>query len=217
MTEYALSRLGNRLRPQEEAARQRCGAQAAGHRGRAGALACAAVVFALEAGAGPALAAHPKPPPEPAAHATPSGLPVPRYASLKFGEVNARGGPGDDYKLLWTYRIRGLPLQVIAESAEWRRVCDPEGAVAWVHQRTLDARRTVMRTQEDGLPVRRNPKADSPTVAVLAGRSLAHFESCRNGWCRISAGKARGWIPAATVWGTADTPQCRLPFARPAG
>ena len=49
---------------------------------------------------------------------TPSGLDVPRYVSLKFNEVNARGGPGDDYKLLWTYRARGLPLQVIAETSD---------------------------------------------------------------------------------------------------
>ncbi len=44
----------------------------------------------------------------------PSGLPVPRYVTLKFDTVNARGGPGDDYKLLWVYRTRGLPLQIVA-------------------------------------------------------------------------------------------------------
>ena len=31
---------------------------------------------------------------------TPSGLPVPRYVSLKFDPVNARAGPGDDHRLL---------------------------------------------------------------------------------------------------------------------
>ena len=57
---------------------------------------------------------------------TPSGLPVPRYVSLKFDKVNARSGPGDDHRLLFVYRVRGLPMQVVAETAEWRRVCDPE-------------------------------------------------------------------------------------------
>ena len=41
---------------------------------------------------------------------TPSGMPVPRYVSLKFEKVNARAGPGDDHKLLFVYRVRGLPL-----------------------------------------------------------------------------------------------------------
>ena len=58
-------------------------------------------------------------------HPTPSGLPVPRYVSLKFDSVNARAGPSDDHRLLWVFHARGLPVQVIAETEDWRRVCDP--------------------------------------------------------------------------------------------
>ena len=82
---------------------------------------------------------------------TPSGMPVPRYVSLKFDKVNARAGPGDDHKLLFVYRVRGLPLQVIAETSEWRRVCDPEGTLAWVHKRVTD-RRTTMNTTAQPWP-----------------------------------------------------------------
>jgi SH3-like domain-containing protein len=155
-----------------------------------------------------ALAAAPPP------RVTPSGLPVPRYAALKFGEVNARAGPGDDYRLLWIYRARGLPLQIIAETADWRRVCDPEGAVAWVHQRTVDARRTVMRVKPEPLPMRRRPDPKSPATAELAGRSLAALGPCRGGWCQVSAGRAKGWAPAAELWGTSDAPQCRPTLAK---
>ena len=144
-------------------------------------------------------------------------MPVPRYVSLKFGEVNARAGPGDDFKLLWTYRTRSLPVQVIAETADWRRICDPEGAVAWVHQRTVDNRRTVMRIQTEGLPLHRGPDVKSPEVAVLDGRSLASFEVCKAGWCRVSAGRAKGWAPAAELWGTSDEPQCRPGLSAPVG
>ena len=84
---------------------------------------------------------------------TPSGLPVPRYVSLKFAEVNARAGPGDDSRLLWVYRAKGLPVQVVAETDEWRRICDPEGGLAWVHKRTTDGRRTVMRLAAGPLPL----------------------------------------------------------------
>lgn len=140
---------------------------------------------------------------------TPSGLPVPRYVSLKFGEVNARGGPGDDYRLLWTYRARGLPLQVIAETTDWRRVCDPEGAVAWVHQRTVDTRRTVMRARPQPLAIHRRPDAASSTVALMAGRALGSLDDCRDGWCRIAVGRVRGWSPAAELWGTEERLQCQ--------
>lgn len=143
---------------------------------------------------------------------TPSGLPVPRYVSLKFGEVNARGGPGDDYKLLWTYRARGLPLQVIAETPDWRRVCDPEGAMAWVHQRTVDTRRTVMRTRPEPLDLRRSPNPEAPVAARLAGSAIAQLDQCRDGWCKVSVGRTEGWIEQAEVWGTAPAAQCRPPL-----
>lgn len=144
---------------------------------------------------------------------TPSGLPVPRYVSLKFGEVNARAGPGDDYKLLWTYRARGLPLQVIAETADWRRVCDPEGAAAWVHQRTVDTRRTVMRVNPAPMPMRRRPDAKSQTVALLSGRALASLETCRDGWCQVEVGRTKGWAPIGELWGTDERPQCKPQIA----
>ncbi len=142
---------------------------------------------------------------------TPSGLPVPRYVSLKFDEVNARGGPGDDYRLLWTYRVRGLPLQVIAETTDWRRVCDPEGAVAWVHQRTVDTRRTVMRTSTQALPIRRRPAADASLAATLLGRSVAALGECRDGWCEVAVGGAEGWIPQGEVWGVGEGARCQTP------
>ena len=99
---------------------------------------------------------------------TPSGLPVPRYVSLKFDEVNARSGPSDDHRLLWVYRVKGLPVQVVAEMGEWRRICDPDGGLSWVHERTTDGHRTVMRTQAGPAPIYRGPRPGAPVTAYLA-------------------------------------------------
>lgn len=140
---------------------------------------------------------------------TPSGLPVPRYVSLKFGEVNARAGPGDDHRLLWVYRVRGLPVQVVAETAEWRRVCDPEKGLAWVHKRTTDGRRMVMRLQPQPLALRRAPKPDSEIEAYMRPRALGSLIHCKKNWCRVRVDGTTGWAPAAALWGAEDRPQCR--------
>ena len=144
---------------------------------------------------------------------TPSGLPVPRYVSLKFDQVNARSGPGDDHRLLWVYHARGLPLQVVAETAEWRRVCDADGALSWVNRRTTDGRRTVMPLGQAPLPLRAQPKDSARVVAFLAPRAIADFERCAKDWCRVRAGAVSGWTSAAAVWGVADAPQCPKPQA----
>ena len=140
---------------------------------------------------------------------TPSGLPVPRYVSLKFAEVNARAGPGDDSRLLWVYRAKGLPVQVVAETDEWRRICDPEGGLAWVHKRTTDGRRTVMRLAAGPLPLHSAAKPDAHVDAYLQSRALADLDRCDKGWCRIKAGPRSGWVLAGEVWGTVEAAQCR--------
>ena len=151
--------------------------------------------------AGPALAA--------AERQTPSGLPVPRYVSLKFDKVNARAGPGDDHKLLFVYRVRGLPVQVVAETSEWRRVCDPEGALVWVHKRTTDGRRMVMNTKASPVTLLRRPRPDAKPTAFLNSRSLAALDRCEKGWCRVKADGVSGWAREGDLWGTAEAAQCR--------
>jgi SH3-like domain-containing protein len=101
---------------------------------------------------------------------TPSGLPVPRYVSLKFDQVNARAAPADDSRLLWIYHAKGLPVQVVAETNEWRRICDPERGLAWVHRRTTDGRRMVMRLKgDDGQSQGRRPDHRVSSAAGAGG------------------------------------------------
>lgn len=140
---------------------------------------------------------------------TPSGYPVPRYVTLKFGKVNARKGPGDDHKLMFVYRARGLPVQVIAETSDWRRVCDPEGQVAWVHKRVTDGRRAVMNTGKTLVPMLRRPKPAADPVAYLNVRAIAELNRCQKGWCRVKAGGRTGWVREGALWGTSPALQCR--------
>ncbi len=129
---------------------------------------------------------------------TPSGLPVPRYVTLKFDKVNARAGPGDDY-----------PVQVVAETAEWRKICDPEGQSAWVHRRTTDGARSVMRLAGGPVPLKSKADAGARTVAILPARGLASLDKCKDGWCRLKGRGGAGWVPQSSVWGLNDAPQCR--------
>ena len=146
---------------------------------------------------------------QPHGRETPSGLPVPRYVSLKFAEVNARGGPGDDYKLLWVYRAKGLPLQVIAETQDWRKVCDPTGGAAWVKATGIDGRRTVIRLKAEPLSLLDKPMVGGKTTAILPSRAVALVDRCDKGWCRLRGKGSGGWTMVTEVWGADEQPQCR--------
>ena len=140
---------------------------------------------------------------------TPSGQPVPRWVSLRSGQVNGRAGPGADYPVVWRYTARGLPVQVLGETREWRRVCDPDGSVAWIAATRTAGRRTAMRVRPGELPLHASPRSDSRVTARLAPRAIADVDKCEDGWCRLSVGDVRGYAPEAEVFGTAGARQCQ--------
>jgi SH3-like domain-containing protein len=140
---------------------------------------------------------------------TPSRLPVPRWVSLKFNDVNARSGPGDDYPTIWTYHAKGLPVQVVAETREWRKVCDPDGGVAWIHRRTTVGNRTVFHRGAQLLPLRSGPMDNAHVRALLAVRGIARLDRCERGWCLLEVGRDKGWARRNTLWGLADRRVCR--------
>jgi SH3-like domain-containing protein len=182
--------------------------QANGKRRRGPALAAPLVAAGLAlAGCGPGGRAEDCP--DGSRLSRPSGYCVPRYLSLKRGEVFARRGPGKDYPAMWVYRAQGLPVQVVAETMDWRRVCDPDGGAAWVHRSMVDGKRTVLALGERPVPLRREPKPHAPAAGLLKARSLAGFDRCEGGWCKVSAGGVSGWVAQGEIWGTAPAAQCR--------
>jgi SH3-like domain-containing protein len=140
---------------------------------------------------------------------TVSGFCVPRYVSLKRGEVYGRKGPGKDYPAVWIYRARGLPVQVVAETAEWRRICDPDGGATWIHRSMVDGRRTVLALGPGPVSLLKTLKPGAPQTGLLAVRALASLDRCEGGWCKVQVGGVTGWAPAARFWGVDAAAQCR--------
>ena len=75
-----------------------------------------------------------------------TGLPLPRYVSLRAGEVNLRTGPGVQYPVDWVYLRQNLPMEIIAEYGTWRKVRDWQGTQGWVHQSMVSGLRTLIIT-----------------------------------------------------------------------
>ena len=130
-----------------------------------------------------------------------SGLPLPRYVSLRAGEVNLRTGPGTRYPIDWIYQRRGLPLQIIDEFEAWRRVRDHQGTVGWIHRSMLIGRRTVMVLGEPRL-LHREPNSQSPGLAFLEPGVIARLEGCLVTWCQIEAKGFEGWLRREDFYGS---------------
>jgi SH3-like domain-containing protein len=137
--------------------------------------------------------------------ATPSsGLPVPRYVSLKSDHVNVRAGPTKDNDVAWVYTRSGLPVEITAEFENWRRVRDSEGAEGWVYHSLLSGRRTAvitMKTKDDLASLYDRPDATSAIAARLQAGVVAQVKRCATGWCRVTGNGFDGWIEQQRLWG----------------
>jgi SH3-like domain-containing protein len=133
-----------------------------------------------------------------------SGLPVPRFVSLKAGRVNVRVGPGDDYKVAWVFTKQALPVEVIAEFDTWRRVRDSDGQVGWVFHSLLSSKRTAVVSpwqKGDAIPIHSGATSEAAVTAYLQPGVLANVEHCRDGWCSLSGKGYAGWIEEGRLWG----------------
>ncbi len=125
--------------------------------------------------------------------------PLPRYVSLKT-QANARRGPGLDHRVDWIFLHRRMPLQVVAEFENWRRVVDADGTGGWVHYSLLRGDRTVVvRSPETTL--RAEPSESAPVRALARQGVIAELGPCQPLWCEVEVDGFAGWVPKADVWG----------------
>ncbi len=139
---------------------------------------------------------------------TASGLPVPRYVSLKSDRVNLREGPAKDHRTTWIFQRAGLPVEITAEFETWRKVRDSEGSEGWVLHSLLSGRRTGLVTPwkkdaKDGAAAVLYGKPDSSAapIAQLQPGVLANIRSCDKTWCRINGEGFDGFVHQAELWG----------------
>jgi SH3-like domain-containing protein len=132
-----------------------------------------------------------------------TGLPVPRFVTLKSSEVNMRAGPGTEYPVLWQYRKKDLPLRVEAEFGVWRKVVDHEDTTGWMHQSVVSLKRHALVTTSSAR-IYASPDNGAALVAVAERNALLELQSCPTQWCKVAAGDLRGWVARTAIWGLLD-------------
>ena len=135
-----------------------------------------------------------------------TGLPLPRFASLKSNKVNARRGPSTSHRIDWVFLRTGIPLEIIAEFGNWRRIKAVDGVGGWIYSGLLTGRRTVIFTK-DNSRIHLMPDDESSTVALANSMVIATVKSCESEWCLIDLRDYHGWVRKDLIWGVYGTEQ----------
>lgn len=137
-----------------------------------------------------------------------SGLPLPRFVSLKSKRVNMRIGPSTDYAVSWMYMKTGMPVEIIQEYENWRRIRDADGTEGWVNQALLSGERTAVaapwmrgKGKDIYVNMRREPQTSASIVAKLEPGVMIHIGECNGDWCKATTAQANGWVSQGEIWG----------------
>ncbi len=139
---------------------------------------------------------------------THSGLKLPRWVSLKHNNINGRKGPGKNFTHLWTFRRQGMPVIVINEMDNWRKIRDIEGGESWVRSVALSGQSMGIITTVT--PLLKKPNTDGFILANLSPNVLLKIKTCSEHYCAVEidpelkAGQKKGpkgYVERRAIWG----------------
>ncbi len=130
---------------------------------------------------------------------------IPRFASLRVGDVNLRVGPGTRYPILWHYSRAGLPVEILNmfEDKNWHRIRDPDGEIGWVQISALSRKRTIM-VMGGVQDLRASASIDAVPVAHLEAGTIGELQKCEPTWCKVKFEGIKGYLPKTAFWGLED-------------
>lgn len=137
-----------------------------------------------------------------------SGLPLPRFVTLKSRRVNLRIGPSSDYAVSWLYTRPGLPVEIIQEYDNWRQVRDADGTEGWVSEALLSGNRAAIaapwmkgKGKDVYVNMRREAQASGAVIAKLEPGVVLDVRECNGTWCKTVADGTEGWVAQSEIWG----------------
>lgn len=134
-----------------------------------------------------------------------TGLPIPRFVSLKAQNARMRIGPSLDYGVKWLYSAPGLPMEIIEEYGNWREVRDCDGISGWMHRSLLSGQRAAVIGPWKTKPVElyQGSRVSSDIAALLAARVRVRINACKGNLCNVSVPKHKlsGFVDRSNLWG----------------
>ncbi len=138
-----------------------------------------------------------------ASYAAPKQIQEVNYlASLRAAETNVRSGPGQNYPVKFTFKMRAIPVRVVSEYDNWNEIEDFEGQSGWVTQSLLTKKRTLLvRITKQFTKMHAKPSEKSRTILQLENNVVGDFLKCEGLWCAMKVEGKKGWVKKSDLFG----------------
>jgi len=123
-----------------------------------------------------------------------------RYLSLRNSKVNVRIAPSRTSPIKWVYEKKGLPVLIVDEYYNWRKIKDFENDTGWVHVSQLSKKRSVLFIKENIL-IFLKPTIYSRPIFRISKSEVATITKCSLNWCKVKNNLFSGWVEKNSLWG----------------
>ncbi len=124
------------------------------------------------------------------------------FVSLKSSKINMRVGPGDEFPISWVFLRAGLPMMLIAEFHQWRKVKYMDSTEGWMHKNMISGRNTAVVIKDNALLYKRD--SESYPIAKLEKNVIVRVLEKRGFWIKVDINKFKGWTKKENLWGVSS-------------
>lgn len=122
------------------------------------------------------------------------------FMSLKAKEVNLRAGPNKDFLILYTYKLRHMPIKVIGEYDKWFNIIDKDGDKGWISENLVSKAKFIITINDEQMLYFNNSNESFP-IYMVEKNVIGKLIKCENDRCKVKIGKIKGWLNKKDIWG----------------
>jgi SH3-like domain-containing protein len=124
------------------------------------------------------------------------------FASLRSNETNVRSGPGSNYPIKFSFKIKNLPVKVISEYDNWCEIEDYEGSRGWVAQNLITKKRHLLTySKKNIIQMFAKNNIQSRKIYNVENLVIGEFIKCIKDWCAVKINDKKGWIASEDIFG----------------
>jgi SH3-like domain-containing protein len=121
------------------------------------------------------------------------------FVSLKSAGINFRVGPGKEYPISWKFMRAHLPVMLIAEFDEWKKVKFFDRTEGWVHQNMVSRKNTALVVSQYTILYRY--ASESHPIAKIEKNVIVKVQKVDRDWIKVEVNKFKGWVKKKDLWG----------------
>ena len=122
------------------------------------------------------------------------------FVSIK-SESNLRAGPGKQYPINWTLKLRNMPVKILEKNSSYTKVELYDGTKGWVWNATISKKNYYI-VIEDSYIINKNKE----NTAFVKKNVLLDQVKCgviieKKEYCRVSKENIKGYLYKKSIWG----------------